>query len=53
MGLFTTSNGGISGHFNAESLELVTVNGPIRVSVALLNREGADPSTLLMHTANG
>ncbi|KIM59348.1 hypothetical protein SCLCIDRAFT_1217913 [Scleroderma citrinum Foug A] len=52
-GLFTTSNGGISGHFNAESLELVTLNGPIRASVALLNRKGAHPSTLLMHTANG
>ncbi|KAL4079122.1 hypothetical protein J3A83DRAFT_1032541 [Scleroderma citrinum] len=52
-GSFATSNGGISGHFNAESLELRTVNGPIRASVVLLNREGADPSTLVMHTGNG
>ncbi|KIJ15567.1 hypothetical protein PAXINDRAFT_169030 [Paxillus involutus ATCC 200175] len=53
-GQFSSSNGGISGHFNAgSSLALKTSNGAITSSVTLLHREGADASKLSMYTTNG
>ncbi|KAG6332226.1 hypothetical protein ID866_6865 [Astraeus odoratus] len=53
IGGFVTSNGHLAGHFNAEYLGLISINGGIETTVTLLNQEGANPSKLAMHVPNG
>ncbi|KAF9228478.1 hypothetical protein BS17DRAFT_773810 [Gyrodon lividus] len=54
IGQFSSSNGGIDGHFNAgSSLGLTTSNGAITSTVTLLYRDGANASKLAIHTTNG
>ncbi|KAI6104718.1 hypothetical protein EV401DRAFT_642407 [Pisolithus croceorrhizus] len=52
-GSFKTVNGDISGHFEGESLKLVTANGNIDATVTLLNHGGILPSKLMLRSANG
>ncbi|KAI6115835.1 hypothetical protein F5141DRAFT_1290444 [Pisolithus sp. B1] len=53
LSLFKTVNGGFSGHFEGEFLQLITVNGNIDATGTLPNHEGILPSILVTRSANG